>query len=71
MPFRSKGRPVRLGPDAVCVWFGVRFGSKNPFSFQTDPSNARSETNLEPINGAKPVFPETAIVFSLITSKES
>ena len=30
--FHSNGHPVCLGPDAVCVWFGVRPWSRGPRS---------------------------------------
>jgi len=65
--FHSIGRPVRLGPDAVCVWFGVWPWIPGPFSLQADPSDGRSQITLEPINGASGNDNHSL----LITSKES
>ena len=58
----SIGRPVRLGPDAVCIWFGIGPYIWGPFSLQTDPSDTRSWITSGPVNGAEPVFPETATI---------
>jgi len=55
-------RPVHLGPDVGRI--------RGLFSLQTDPSDTRSWTTLEPINGAEPVFPETATILCSILPKE-
>jgi len=49
-------RPVRRGLDAVRVWSGVRPCISGPLS------DAGYQFILKPINGAEPLFPETATI---------
>ena len=49
---------VRLRPCLIWRWTWTQ----GPFSLQTDLSDARYQITLEPINGAEPLFPETATI---------
>jgi len=63
-PFHSIRRLDR--PDRTQVAFDLTSdpGSEDPFSLQTNPSDAPSWFTLEPINGAEAVPPETATIFA-------
>jgi len=55
VPFHSIGRPVRLGPGAVCYFvshLASDLGSNDPFSLRTDPLDPLSRVTLKPLNGA-------------------
>jgi len=62
--FHSIRHLLFLGRTQFASDLALDLRSKNPFPLQTGPSDKRSRIILEPINGAKHVFPETASIFA-------
>ena len=60
VPFHSIGR-LKIGHRLRLIW-GWTLDPKDPFSLQTEPSDAQSRL-LEPINRAEPVFSEMTTIF--------
>ena len=62
--FYPIGHPLRLGLDAVCVWFGIGPWIQSPFSLQTYPSHARLRITFEPIKGPNLCFRKRQSIFA-------
>jgi len=66
MLFHFIGRPIRLGPDSVCI-----LGFEDLYSLLTDLSDTGSKITLEPTNDAETVFSGNDNQFFLKISRES